>query len=126
MCLYSKTWIPKIAIKDIKVYKAVLPKSDELITLYLKYKVSKIMQTSFIDYIKGILNIKFIHNVGYEINGGFIHSYKTYLNAKFICSRSRHINSGSKYRILEGIIPKGSIYYEDETTYCSNKLILDL
>ena len=125
MCVYSKTWIPKIATYDIKVYKIVLLKSDELVTPYLKYKVSKIMQTSFIEYIKGILSIKHIYNE-YNIGKGFIHSYKTYSYAIFFRSYMKFRDSDNEYKILEGIIPKGSIYYEDKITYCSNKLILDL
>lgn len=124
MCLYSKTRIPKIATYDIKVYKIVLLKSDELVTPYTKHKVFKIMQTSFIDCIKGLLSIKFAHNK-YEISRGFIHSYKTHLDAKFIYYWM-NINSDNKYKILEGIIPKGSLYYESKIDICSNKLILDL
>lgn len=127
MCLYSKTRIPKIATKDIAVYKIVIQTSDGLITPYIKCKVSKIMQVSFIDCIKGILSIRFTRD-RYEINGGFIHSYKTYLDAKFIryWIEFKDLDNRYRYKILKGIIPKGSIYYKDKTTYCSNKLILDL
>lgn len=124
MCLYSKTWIPKIATKDIQVYKIVLQKSDKLITPCLEYEVSKIMQTNFMECVKGILNISHIDN-GYEISSGFIHSYKT-LNAYFLCMWMNLSDPWSSCKILKGIIPKGSIYYEDRNTYCSNKLILDL
>ena len=126
MCLISKTWIPKITFKDIKVYKVVIQTSGNLVTPYLGYKVSKIMQTSFIDCIKGILNITYIYNTIYKINGGFIHSYKTLSDAILNCVLMQLENPDNECKILEGIIPKGSIYYESKTDICSNKLILDL
>lgn len=127
MCLYSKTRIPKIATKDIEVYKTVIQDSDQLITLYQKYKVSKIMKTNLKECIKGILNIQYNKLFqSYGITSGFIHSYKNTYNARYIIYNLFICNSNIKYRLLKGIIPKGSIYYEDKTTYCSNKLILDL
>ena len=125
MCLYSKTRIPKIATKDIQVYKIVLQESDKLVTPYLKHEVSKIMRTNFIECIKGILNIFHIYNK-YRISFGFIHSYETNSNARLNCVFLSYLNPKGNYKILRGTIPKGSLYYKGSDEYCSNKLILDL
>lgn len=121
MCLYSKTRIPKIATRDIEVYKVVKQKNKELVTPYLGYKVSKIIQTNFIECIKGILNISHIYNK-YRISSGFIHSYETNSDAYFNCVFLNCLNPKSNYKILRGIIPKGSLYYKGSDEYCSNKL----
>lgn len=128
MCLYSKTRIPKIATKDIEVYKVIMQKYDEkLVTPYLGYQVSKIMKTSFRKCIKAILNMYYnLLFEKYEIDYGFIHSHKSLQSAQFMRSSLQYHNLGVTYKIIRGIIPKGSIYYEDMDTYCSNKLILDL
>lgn len=127
MCLYSKTRIPKIATKDIEVYKVVVQKYGKLVTPYLDYEVSKIMKTSFRECIKAILNMRYnLLFEKYEIDYGFIHSHKYLQSAHFMRSSLQYHNLGITCKIIIGIIPKGSIYYEDITTYCSNKLILDL
>lgn len=128
MCLYSKTRIPKIATKDIEVYKVVKQENKELVTPYLNYKVSKIMKTSFKECIKIILNMCCNSYNEYEISYGFIHSCTSFLDAQFIrISLSYHnYTDADKYKIITGIIPKGSLYYENKGNCCSNKLILNL
>ena len=128
MCLFSKTRIPKIAIKDIKVYKVVKQEDKELVTPYLNYKVSKIMKTSFKECIKAILNMRRNPYNEYEISYGFIHSCTSFLDAQFIriSFKCHNYSDFDKYKIITGIIPKGSLYYENKGDCCSNKLILDL
>lgn len=128
MCLFSETRIPKIATKNIKVYKVVKQKNKELLTPYLNYEVSKVMKTSFKECIKAILNMRRNMYRGYEISYGFIHSAKSFRTAHLLrtslCCYNCCLND--KYIIITGIIPKGSLYYESVGSYCSNKLILDL
>ena len=128
MCLYSKTWIPKIATKDIKVYKVVKQENKELVTPYLNYKVSKIMKTSFKECIKIILNMRRNSYNEYEISYGFIHSCTSFQDARFIQISLSYYNytDADKFKIITGIIPKGSLYYEIIGDCCSNILILDL
>lgn len=100
----------KTAKEDIYVYKML--KVDNNI-LYAPYQEGNIYEFDKL-YKCNKLN-KRVPSTG-EIHEG-LHSYKDPVDAK----RASKISSSTRV-IYIAVIPKGSLYYENELHYCSNKL----
>lgn len=111
----------KIAKKDIICYKALKKRSKKgikfLSTPYKKMEV----ELDFHYYQKGkTIFDKFSFDQGtvcIDINRG-LHSYKNWLDAKF----SKLLDNGLIF--YKAVIPKGSIYFENDRYYASDNLII--
>lgn len=120
MCLEKKSSIPKIATKDIIVYKILISENNKLFTPYYKNNI-KIGKT-----YKGIFNKYniFIKHRLYTFNNsiicflislffskviysGYIHSYNNY-DILFNFNNWLYCNN---YYIVKCIIPKGTLYF---------------
>lgn len=119
MCLEKKNRIPKIATKDIIVYKVLTLENNKLLTIVCKneIEIGKTYKGIFGEYnifIKHRLRtftnntICFLISLFYTkfIISGYIHSYDNYDS----------IPSHFKYRLLnyyiaKCIIPKGTLYF---------------
>lgn len=110
MCLFKKSRIPKIAIKDIVVYK--------VLNVY-KHDGKKYYETYVRDFpvnlnetVKGVFRIdSFLISLFSDIiEDGYIHSYTNLKRAKSECIIKNRC-------VVKCIIPKGTLYwegYEDE------------
>lgn len=111
----------KIAKEDIICYKALKKKTRKgrkfLSTPYKKMEVE--LDFHYYQEGKNIFD-KFSFDQGttcIEINRG-LHSYKNWLDAKF----SKLLDS--RLIIYKAIIPKGSIYFDNDRNYASDNLII--
>lgn len=114
MCLYSKTNIPMIAKKDIKVYKILYKINKKFLTPYKFFR----MEEGY-HYIQTGKKFKVFLNWGmylYRIEKG-LHAYTTLKEAR------RNLFEYSV--IVEMIVPKGSEYFIDKINkeICSDNLI---
>ncbi len=116
MCLYSKTNIPKIAKKDIKVYKILHSYKGKFLTPYRGYRMEEgyhYMQTG------KKFGIKRNRYYGFFIGMG-LHAFTTLKEAQMKYSYL------FEYAIIvEMIVPKGSEYFINPTDkeICSDNLI---
>lgn len=113
MCLYKKHYLPKIASKDILVYKALTERSDRcMVTPYMRMpiKFNIITKAGKEGFWESVFDL-------YIVNSGFIHSYTDLPTAR--------INENRADTIFKAIIPKGSLYYIGEKNeIASTKLII--
>lgn len=113
MCLHKKHFLPKIATKDIPVYKVLTEIPDScMVTPYMKIpiKFNTIIKAGRKGFWESIFDI-------YIVNEGFIHSYTDLLTAR--------INENRADTIFKAIIPKGSLYFIGENNeIASTKLII--
>lgn len=117
MCLYSKTNIPKIAKKDIKVYKILGKIDKKFLTPYRSYRMNEGYH-----YIQTGKKFGVFLSSGmypYRIEKG-LHAYTT-LNAAI----DQKYHGLISQIIVEMIIPKGSEYFIDKIgkQICSDNLI---
>lgn len=132
MCLDSDRLFPKRAKENIICYKALNISNNGKyhITPYMKTKINK-DEKSIIGYRMKSDILEFIFHITYclirlifghshlypfEIGKGFIHTIyeKRYINYY------RFPRTDLMYRC---IIPKGTLYYEDEYSYASRSII---
>lgn len=120
MCLEKKSRIPRIATKDIIVYKILISKNNKLYTpfcrneieigktykgifdkynIFIKHRL-RTFTNSIICFLISLFFSKFIHS-------GYIHFYSNYDN---IPNSVKHYYVNS-YRIIKCIIPKGTLYF---------------
>lgn len=120
MCLEKKSRIPRIATKNIIVYKILKSEDNKLFTQFYGYKVEigKTYKGIFDKYhifIKHGLRIFtnniicFLISLFYSkfITSGYIHSYSSYANIPYIFKYC-YINN---YYIIKCIIPRGTLYF---------------
>lgn len=111
MCLVSSSKKPRIAKKDITVYKFVLIENNGYITPYERTPL--IFDTT--DLPKDIEKFGFRN---YHIRGGYIHAYTNYEEAKHGL-----VWYGMRYNktIIAGIIPRGTKYFvsKDKREICA-------
>lgn len=111
MCLISKSKYPKIAKKDITVYKVL--KSD-LTSLYydFPYKLNKLYaendDMSYNTHLREYECFSFTKN--------WIHSYADINLAKDLIE--------DNLILVECVVPKGTAYHEGYSEICSKKIIL--
>lgn len=118
MCLTKTKRLPRIAIKDIVVYKVLLEVDDNLLTPYQDYpvEIGKTYTGSFKECYSstGLLH-KIYHYIcsifNKNITGGYIHSYYDEQAAK-ICSK--YWCRFYPTYVVKCVIPKGSIYFIGE------------
>lgn len=122
MCLYSKTVVPKIAMRDIPIYKELkLLDTGLLITPYYRMPINnsciKAKGNLIIETIRSLMYHDRFDNY-YKIGKGFIHCYN---------SSEHHISKN--YLYYKGYIPKGTLYYEDgyynNGEICARKIIIE-
>lgn len=116
MCLLSTTNIPKIADKDIVVYKI----------LYVSDNLSPVRGFHYhkgINVAKGKQEICKSNN-RFSIFGGFLHAYIKYNEAFYIWSNF-NVNARETHYIVQMIIPKGTEYFisDDGEQICAKQLI---
>lgn len=128
MCLTKTKRLPRIAIKDIVVYKVLLEVDGNLLTPYREYPIEmgKTYIGSFVDcYVnaphllyKSYFLYKIYHYIcsifSKDITGGYIHSYYNKLTADY---SSRVCRCLFPTYIVKCTIPKGSIYFIGENGY---------
>lgn len=138
MCLTKTKRLPRIAIKDIVVYKVLLEVDGNPLTPFQNYpvEIGKTYTGSFTDcYVsaphllyKSYFLYKIYHYIcsisSKDITGGYIHSYYNKLSAK-ICAKYWHYFHPTY--VVKCVIPKGSIYFIGESGYecASTKLRYD-
>lgn len=104
MCLYKKSRIPRIATKDIVVYKVLraykIEGKKEYQTIFKSSQVW--MNSTFTGVFKdeSFLGSLFSH----IIYSGYIHSFTT-------LEKARIVKCLPEYCIAECIIPKGTLYW---------------
>lgn len=113
MCLVSSSKKPRIATKNITVYKFVLYEHDYITPFQ---RTSLISDTT--DLPKDIEKYRFRN---YHIRGGYIHAYTSYEEAK-----EASVWYGLPYNktIIAGIIPSGTKYYisKDRKQICAETI----
>ena len=113
MCLYKKHYLPKIAFRDIHVYKVLTEISNCcMVTPYIKMpiKFNTIIKAGKEGFWESIFDT-------WAVNRGFIHSYTDLFAAR--------INENRHDTIFKAIIPKGSLYYiGGKNEIASTKLII--
>ncbi len=120
MCLEKKSRIPRIATKDIIVYKILIPKYHELFTPYYNdnIEIGKTYKGTFSRYSIWIKHkpraftnniICFLISLFFSkiISSGYIHSYNNYN----IIFNTNNWFYGNYYLIVKCIIPKGTLYF---------------
>ena len=114
MCLYTNSVFPKKAKKDIHVYKVLSYYSniDGYKTPYRQARIDSATLTTGDKKMKKIIWSNIFRDCEYELEEG-IHSYTTFSGIQ------------TNGVILEAIIPKGTLYYEDclSDRVCSEKII---
>lgn len=121
MCLYTNDLACKIAEEDITVYKVIRYDNTSIVK---NFKYVKNRMNEQVELCPVVLpNIK--NNIAYEFNAGY-HSFKSIdISLKDI------YNFGlGPYELINGfakiskfIIPKGSMYYENDYSIVSNRII---
>lgn len=112
MCLTTKQKKPRIARKDIEIYKLVVKDSlneQKYLSLYEKfpYELNKVYEEpANEDNDKNCSWL--VHNTFGE---GWFHSFKDYTIALFNSDISYSRIIGNDIIIISGIIPKGTPYY---------------
>lgn len=121
MCLEKKSLIPRIATKDIIVYKILIPENNKLLTPFYKneIEIGKTYKGIFDKYNIIIKNKRYtFHNsiicflislfFSKIIDSGYIHSYSNY----YLSFNAINWFYGNYYyRIAKCIIPKGTLYF---------------
>lgn len=111
MCLVKKSWIPRIALKDITVYKVLIIGPNNTYTTYFmgnKIIIGETYKGVFKKYNrydspKSTTLIKSLFSE--EIGIGYIHSYKSYYTCK------ERITFYSLTTITKCVIPKYTLYF---------------
>lgn len=128
MCLTKTKRLPRIAIKDIVVYKVLLEVNGNLLTPRQNYpiEIGKTYTGSFKDcYVsaphllnKSYFRYKIYHYIcsifSKNITGGYIHSFYDEQAAQ-ICSK--YWCRFYPTYVVKCVIPKGSIYFIGENGY---------
>jgi len=112
MALFSKTFWPKIAKKDILCYKEIVFYHGNLVSV----EYGKVFSDSVLDGekfyrpdSKFTFPTKTFENLEleYKVEEGFVHAYK-----------EKDVSECT----LTCIIPKGTLYYEDDISFAARKL----
>lgn len=112
MCLRKVSYMPRIATKDITVYKVVYKEYSE------DFKYKTVCRNSPIKLgtcYKGIFQSKgsVIRSIFSKyINDGYIHSFSTIEDSSYLLYSTRYHYPYKRVCILRAIIPKGTIYYK--------------
>lgn len=129
MCLYTKSKNPKIAKKDIKVYKIVRLKMREGL-FYTPYVETSLTEVPFenkesIEF--DAQNSAEVGTVLYRVSEGFIHAYANKEFAEYNLEQFKLAYPTATYLIVDGIIPKGTKYFEDyfSDDICAKKIEYD-
>lgn len=102
MCLIKKSWIPRISLKDKKVYKVVILYYGNYYTPFRqKQIINPINKGKFIDN-NNLFKSLFTKYIG----DGYIHVYDNYESAKACI-----LLFSERTTILNAIISKGTIYF---------------
>ena len=118
MCWTNKKINRQIATKDITVYKVVLFKNNECISLYKEFNYN------FHKIYTELIHINQYYDL-YCINEGF-HSYMSLKSAQFILTFIMTTRNEFNARIVKCTIPKEAIYYvNDDKEVVSNQIIID-
>lgn len=111
MCLYTDKEIPLKAKEDLKIIKMLEKnsKTQKIVTPFLKAEVDlSVLPYTF--KASGDPGIKRIGNYNlFCVEQGFIHCYKPILLSSIL----RLLKLIKNRFIVEGYIPKGTLYYED-------------
>lgn len=135
MCLTKTKRLPRIATKDITVYKVLMEINGNLLTPYQDYpvEIGKTYIGSFKDCYVSVPHLLYksyflykIYNYicsifSKDITGGYVHSYSSEQAAHYSC---RYLSHFSPMYVVKCTIPKGSIYFigESGSQYASSKL----
>lgn len=126
MCLFSNEVFPKRAKEDIICYKSIQPRENFYFTPSTWTKINKTeksiigyeMKSGLFEFIYTMVRIymlRLFQRIEYvSITRGFIHTYKVSIKYDEYC------------HLYECIIPKGSLYYEEEEDngcYASRSII---
>lgn len=120
MCLYLTRLqsIPRIATKDIIVYKIIAVGKSDVVT---PIRMMQIKSKLIIPEDKENLTLKDCFKIflNKEVNGKFIHAFR-----KFNTPPPGWVYGLYKYMIycVKCIIPKGTIYYKNDDGIASRKL----
>lgn len=113
MCLRKFKKLPRIATKDIEVYKIVYTPNkfpNELWTIFRNYQVEigKTYKGQGLR-IKGLIKSLFTKT----IKAGYIHSFSEYSKAIMVITHS-FFSKNKANMIVKCIIPKGTLYFIGE------------
>ena len=121
MCLYTKDLTCKIAEEPITVYKVIRYDNTSIVRnfKYVKNRINEQVELCPV-VLTNILN-----HIAYEVNAGY-HSFKSI----DISLKDIYNFSACSYELINGfvkiskfIIPKGSMYYENDYSIVSNRII---
>lgn len=106
MCFIKESIIPKIAIKDILVHKALLIRNEKIVTPCTRMIIP---DNGIIKAKESLLNFLTKSN----LNGEGVHSYSIVVNKDYLF--------GTLY--VKAYIPKGTLYFENSRgEICSRQL----
>lgn len=121
MCLYTNDLTCKIAEEPITVYKVIRYDNHSIVKnfKYIKNRINERVELCPV-VLPDIKN-----NIAYELNAGY-HSFKSI----DISLKDIYNFSACPYELINGfvkiskfIIPKGSMYYENDYSIVSNRII---
>ena len=105
MCLIKKNWIPRIALRDKKVYKCVISYNLHYYAPYIRKLIKFPIDKGEFVYNNNLIKSLFTK----YIEDGYIHVFDNYESAK---NDVQYFSSvGEKAVILTCVIPKFTIYF---------------
>lgn len=124
MCLYTNKEIPLRAKEDLKIIKMLdrHPKTQKVVTPLLKAEVD-LSVLPFTFKASGDPVVKRIGNYNlFCVERGFIHCYKPILLSPIL----QLLKIIKNRFIVEGYIPKGTLYYEDHEAhqYAATEIVI--
>lgn len=113
MCLYKKSRVPRIAMRDITVYKIVITKNHKYVTLFRNYEIELGKTYKGIFYGDNIIIELILSLLYHAIFDGYIHSY---------CKLEKWMFK-PHHTIMKCVIPRGTLYFiGDDNDIASRKL----
>lgn len=121
MCLYTNDLTCKIAEEPIIVYKVIRYDNHSIVKnfKYVKNRMNEQVE------LCPVVSTNIMNNIAYEVNAGY-HSFKSI----DISLKDIYNFSSCPYELINGfvkiskfIIPKGSMYYENDYSIVSNRII---
>lgn len=107
----SNKRFPKIALKNITVYKLLYEDDSPYFCRGYKYKKG-------VNYPEGKFDVQRMHNTTF-INGGYLHAYLDRRLPEAVIEHSE----ASDVKIVEMKIPFGTRYYSGYRDICAKKLV---